>query len=348
MASVPSTTAHDDTTRHDGPSDGSLQCDRRALLVGGASALATAGLAWLGWQSRPQTPVFLAGNQRYDQDLTRTIRDGLLATGLQPESLQGKRVLIKPNLVEPLRSAPQITTHPAVIVAAADVFRAWGARVTVGEAPGHIRDTEMAVEESGVREALVQEKLSFADLNYEDVRWVRNRGRASKLDGFYFPLSVATADLIVSIPKLKCHHWVGMTAALKNMYGVIPGIVYGWPKNVLHHAGIPETIFDINASLPPMIGIVDGIVAMEGDGPIMGSAKEAGLIGISTNATALDATLARAIGLAPDRMNYLKLANRRLGPIAERSIVQRGDTLQACYDPFYVIDKLHLQCLRST
>ena len=54
------------------------------------------------------------------------------------------------------------------------------------------------------------------------------------------------ADFVVSMPKLKTHHWVGMTASMKNFYGVLPGIKYGWPKNVLHHNGIPETVADIN------------------------------------------------------------------------------------------------------
>ena len=72
----------------------------------------------------------------------------------------------------------------------------------------------------------------------------------SPLEGLYFPRSVLEADLVVSLPKLKTHHWVGMTASMKNLYGLLPGIKYGWPKNVLHHAGIPQTVVDINASAP--------------------------------------------------------------------------------------------------
>ena len=96
----------------------------------------------------------------------------------------------------------------------------------------------------------IRRRLPFADLNYQEVAWTKNRGRRSKLEGFYFPQSVAEADLIVSLPKMKTHHWVGVTAAMKNLYGTIPGCKYGWPKNVLHYSGIPETVFDINASLP--------------------------------------------------------------------------------------------------
>ena len=147
------------------------------------------------------------------------------------------------------------------------------------------------------------------------------------------------------MPKLKTHHWVGMTGAMKNMYGTIPGIVYGWPKNVLHYAGIPETVYDINASLPRTIAIVDGILCMEGDGPIMGSAKPMGLILIGPNAAAVDATAARIMNLRPENIGYLSLAANRLGPIDDGHIVQRGEHWQELVSPFRIIDAPHLRSL---
>ena len=244
-------------------------------------------------------------------------------------------------MVEPTRLSPQMTTHPAVVLAAAEVFRDWGAEVIVGEAPGHLRDTELALIESGMRAALDDARLPFADLNYEEVVWTPNRGGASPLDGFYFPRSVAQADLIVSLPKMKTHHWVGMTAAMKNLYGTIPGVVYGWPKNVLHHAGIPQTVYDINASLPKTIAIVDGILCMEGDGPIMGSPKPMGLILIGPNAAAVDATAARIMNLRPENISYLALAANRLGPIDDAHIEQCGEHWQDLVKPFSIIDTPH-------
>jgi len=324
-----------------------LAVDRRALLVaGGATAIGLAAVPLVRPLFAQRASVFVARNQRYDGPLRKTIEDGLRATGIVPEALRGKRVLLKPNLVEPTRTAPHMTTHPVMILAAAEVFRAWGARVRVGEGPGHVRDTDMALVESGVQEALDSARLDFADLNYDEIGWTPNRGKASKLDGFYFPRAVLEADLVVSLPKLKTHHWVGMTAALKNMYGVIPGIKYGWPKNVLHHAGIPQTVFDINASLPKTIAIVDGILCMEGDGPIMGSAKPMGLVLVGTNLTAVDATAARIMGLAPENISYLNLAAGRLGPLDERDIDQRGERWQTVVQPFNILDVPHLKNLR--
>ncbi|MEX2137646.1 MAG: DUF362 domain-containing protein [Pirellulales bacterium] len=321
--------------------------DRRALLIGAGAAVA--GLAGFGvvrnW-FRDKSPVFIAAGQRYDKSLERTIRDALVATGVSPEQIRGKRVLLKPNLVEPTKRLPHMTTHPAMVQASAAVFRGWGADVIVGEGPGHVRDTEMALLESRMSESLDEAELAFADLNYEEVRFVPNAGKASKLDGFYFPRSVIEADLIVSMPKMKTHHWVGFTASMKNLYGTIPGIKYGWPKNVLHHAGIPQTVFDINASLPKTIAIVDGIECMEGDGPIMGSAKQMGLVIVGTNPTAVDATVARIMDIDPAKVSYLGLAADRLGPIAERWIEQRGERWQDHKSRFEIIDAAHLKSLR--
>ncbi|TWT90662.1 hypothetical protein Mal64_10570 [Pseudobythopirellula maris] len=320
---------------------------RTAMKVGGLAAaglVAGPALRMLGVGAEP---VFVASGQRYDRGLETTIRDGLMAVGVRPDSLAGKRVLLKPNLVEPSRLIPHMTTHPAMIVATAEVFRGWGAKVTVGEGPGHVRDTETALIESGVGEALADAGLVFRDLNYERVGWRRNRGRFSKLPGLYLPESVLEADLVVSMPKMKTHHWVGMTCSMKNLYGVIPGIKYGWPKNVLHHNGIPQTVADINATLPRVIGVVDGVDCMEGDGPILGSRKHMGLVAVGANPAALDATVARIMGLAPERINYLALARRRLGPLSEARIEQRGEDWRGLVDPFKVLDKPHLQKLRA-
>jgi uncharacterized protein (DUF362 family) len=296
----------------------------------------------------PRAGVFIAKGQRYDGSLVATIRDGLIAAGLDDGALRGKRVLLKPNMVEPTRDAPHMTTHPAMILAAAEVFRTWDALITVGEGPGHVRDTELALVESGVAEALDTETLPFADLNYEEVGFVKNGGGVSKLDGFYFPRPVVEADLVVSMPKMKTHHWVGVTASMKNMYGVIPGIKYGWPKNVLHHNGIPETVFDINASVPKTIAIVDGIDCMEGDGPIMGTAKHMGLVIVGVNCPAVDATVCRLMQVEPTAIGYLNLAAQgNLGPLDERQIEQLGEAWQPLAQPFEILDRPHLQGLRA-
>ncbi|MGO8748078.1 MAG: DUF362 domain-containing protein [Thermoguttaceae bacterium] len=329
-----------------GPCKSPAVLDRRALLVGAGAALAgVLGLRTARRNSPGPKPVFLARGQRYDGPLADTIRRGLLEVGFDPAMVRGRRVLLKPNLVEPTRESPHATTHPAVVVAAADVFRGWGAEVAVGEGPGHVRDSEMALVESGLDDALRAAGLPFLDLNYCDARPLVNHARNGRLEQFFLPQPALEADLIVSLPKLKTHHWVGLTASMKNLFGLLPGMIYGWPKNVLHYAGIPETIADINALLPQTIGIVDGIVCMEGDGPIMGTPKPMGMLAVGLNLSALDATCARTMAINPARVGYL--AQARLGPVADGSIPQRGERWQDLASPFAMLDAPHLRLLRA-
>lgn len=325
-----------------------VQLSRRCLL-GGAAGIAGASAAyaaWKGWLLH-KSPVFLASGQQYGAGLVKTIEDGLKAVGFELKQLAGKKVLLKPNMVEPTRAAPHMTTHPWVVAAAAEVFRRWGADVKVGEAPGHVRDSELALFASKIGEVLQDERIPFADLNYEASDWKRNVARYSKLKGLYFPASILEADLIVSLPKLKTHHWVGVTASMKNLYGTLPGLRYGWPKNVLHFNGIPETVCDINAALPNTIAIVDAIDCMEGDGPILGSLKRLGMIGVSKSPAAMDSTCARIMGFDPAKIPYLGLVRGRMAPVDEYRIDERGESWRSLYSPFQLIDWPHIQKLKA-
>ena len=155
------------------------------------------------------------------------------------------------------------------------------------------------LEESGLAQVLVDEKLRFVDLNRQRGFAVANAGQRSGLVRLTLPVVLAEIDWIVSLAKLKTHHWAGATLSMKNLFGLMPGSCYGWPKNVLHYAGLQESILDINATVRPQLAIVDGIVGMEGDGPIIGTAKTAGVLVVGTNLPAVDATAARVMGHRP-------------------------------------------------
>ena len=184
--------------------------------------------------------------------------------------------------------------------AAAEVFRGWGAAgSSSAEGPGHCRDTQLVLEQSGLGDVLAESRLEFVDLNHDDVVFVPNRLGRTTLPHLALPATLKQADLIVSLPKMKTHHWAGVTLSMKNLFGVMPGIFYGWPKNVLHHAGIGRSILDINAAVRPHLAIVDGIIGMEGDGPIMGTPRHAGVLVMGTNLPAVDATCARLMKIDP-------------------------------------------------
>ena len=139
---------------------------------------------------------------------------------------------------------------------------------------------------------------------------------------------------------MKTHHWAGVTLSMKNLFGLMPGNVYGWPKNTLHWAGINECIYDINATVKPHIGIVDGIVGMEGDGPIMGDPVRANVIVMGANLPAVDATCARIMGINPHNVAYLKYAAGRIGSINEANIEQRGENIVAVRKDFKLLDSI--------
>lgn len=79
------------------------------------------------------------------------------------------------------------------------------------------------------------------------------------------------ADFIVSMPKVKTHHWAGVTLSMKNMFSVVPGVKYGWPKNLLHWRGIQQCVVDLAATVPIHFVIADATVCIEGNGPLAGT-----------------------------------------------------------------------------
>jgi uncharacterized protein (DUF362 family) len=139
---------------------------------------------------------------------------------------------------------------------------------------------------------------------------------------------------------MNSHPWAGDTLAMKNLFGVMPGIAYGWPKNVLHWAGISQSILDINATVKPHLAIVDGIVGMEGDGPIMGDPVKSNVLVIGRNFPAVDATCARIMGISPQKIPYLKNASGRLGSIKRSNIEQRGESISSVQKEFKLLDNI--------
>ena len=123
------------------------------------------------------------------------------------------------------------------------------------------------------------------------------------------------------MPKVKTHHWTGVTLSMKNMFGIVPGCRYGWPKNVLHWAGIHESILDICATVRPHFVIADGIVAMEGDGPLNGMPRRLKRVLLADDPAAADATLVRQIDLDPNHVAHIQEAGLFLGNITPEGIL---------------------------
>jgi uncharacterized protein (DUF362 family) len=288
------------------------------------------------FRKKDASRVAILSASRYDRPLKDIILRGIQLCGLD---VKGKRILLKPNLVE-FDPNGVINTHPAVIEAAIDAFRSLGAAlVSVAEGPGHRRDNEYLLSASGLYEVVKEHRVRYIDLNTDDLRATPLRSRFTDLKHLYLPESLYQADVLVSMPKLKTHHWVGVTLSLKNMFGVVPGVVYGWPKNILHWQGINNSILDINSSLPlPQFAIVDGIVGMEGNGPLQGQAKNSGVMIFGDDLVAVDATAARLMTLEPQKIDYLATAGEFLGNLSQEKIQQVGESLDKLRQDFAVIE----------
>jgi uncharacterized protein (DUF362 family) len=242
--------------------------------------------------------------------------DGLRLFNL---NLKGKAVLLKPNLVDHVPGKP-VNTHRLLVGAAAETFLRLGARsVLVAEGPGHHRDTQFLLYESGLGEHLKHRNIAFVDLNRDELVKTRLQANYSGLGSLWLPRTVLTPDFIVSMPKVKTHHWTGVTLSMKNMFGIVPGCRYGWPKNVLHWAGIHESILDICATVRPHFVIADGIVGMEGDGPLNGTAKNLQTVLLADDPVAADSILAEMLGFRSAQIRYLYEGGRFLGNLDERN-----------------------------
>ena len=285
---------------------------------------------------RPPSRVLIRRATSYQGELASLILESLREFNLP---VNGKTVLLKPNLVG-LDPLGVMNTHPAVIAATREsFFRLGAARVLVGDGPAMDRDTQAILESVRLSEFTGKLGHDFCDLNIDDVTKVKLETRATRLKELFLPKTVLGVDFLVSMPKLKTHHWAGITLSLKNMFGIVPGSCYGWPKNVLHWAGIDGSILDINAAARPDFAIIDGIVGMEGNGPIQGSPKAAGILIFGEDPVAGDATGCRVLGLIPEKVRYLSQAGTLLGHIDSMKIQQLGESLASVCTPFAVLSE---------
>jgi uncharacterized protein (DUF362 family) len=250
---------------------------------------------------------------------------------------RGKSILLKPNMVE-YDPHFSINTDPRFIDVLITFFQDLGAReVFVGEGPGHRRDIHNLLYQTGLERILKKRNVEFIDLNSCNIQPIPNLGGFTNLEEFYIGGMGLDIDVIISLPKLKTHHFTGITCSIKNLLGMAAGTVYGWPKNLFHIIGLDKSIADLFVSIKPHFAIVDGVVAMEGNGPLHGESVQFGLIIMGDNLPAVDAICAGLIGLDPLKIDYLKLIETKGFPLRIESICQLGETVDQCKRRFNLL-----------
>jgi len=232
-----------------------------------------------------------------------------------------------------------------VIAAVIDsLYELGAASVVVADGPGHVRDTDLLLHESGLQAQLdAVGRAAFVDLNFDPVVRVAPRTGLTHLRELWLPETMMSADVVISMPKIKTHHWAGVTLSLKNLFGVVPGSVYGWPKNVLHWEGIDNSIVELAAVVPIHYVVSDGIEAMEGNGPLHGPMKHLGCLVFADDPVAADATSCRLMRIDPSRVQHLQMASS-LGNLDEQRTDQRGATIAQVRQTFNLLPQfLHLR-----
>lgn len=238
----------------------------------------------------------------------------------------GMKIVIKPNLVSAMKPESAATTHPVLLIALAEMLTEKGAEVVIGDSPGGLYNAaylNRIYNATGMRET---EKYG-AKLNQDYRQKETVFPEARVLKSFTYTAYLDDADFIINFCKLKTHGMMGMSAAAKNMFGVIPGIM----KPEYHYRSpdykdFADMIVDLNQFFKPKLCIVDAVTGMEGNGPTAGTPRDIGALIASENPHAADLLCAKLIGLTKESVPTLEAAYRRaLIPATAEELSVAGD-----------------------
>ena len=245
--------------------------------------------------------VVLVPLSTYDQpQVDAAVRTGIeLLGGIHQFVKTDEKIVLKPNLLS--RAIPEraITTHPAVFSAVCRLLREEGCEhLSYGDSPGSPTTTpDKAAEAAGIAEAAAQYNVSKADFSSGSVVQFP-QGRTAK--SFYLCKGVQEADALINVCKMKTHALERITGAVKNLYGCITGV-----NKALGHASYPNSdifadmLADLNLCVKPRLHIMDGVSAMEGNGPTSGTPTPMNVLLFSADPVALDAVFSMLVHVDP-------------------------------------------------
>lgn len=249
-----------------------------------------------------KSKVFIVRCESYGAELPDAI-ERLWQMAAWPDSneLTSKRVLVKPNLLTDRLPEQAVTTHPELLRAVVRLLKRAGATITVGDSPASIANIAHVWQRSGIGAVCAEEEVPLIALEHEGAQ-------NFELNGFSFSIArpVLDADLIVNLPKVKSHSLTMLTAAVKNIYGTIPG----YSKTMLHRryhkpaqfGALVKTLWQV---MPPALNLADGVVGMEGQGPANGKPKNLGFVAAATDPFVLDRAFCQILHINAQRVPYL-------------------------------------------
>lgn len=244
--------------------------------------------------------------------------------GLRQFIRSSTKVHLKPNLLSAKSPQEAVTTHPVIVRVLAEIIHELGAKVTIGDSPSGIsRPIEEYWDVTGMREVAAQAEAQLIKLEKRGVIERRVNGKK-----YYIAKPILEADIIFNLCKMKTHSLTLFTGAIKNMFGVIPGVRKGeFHKIAPKVKDFSEILVDVFEAAKPHVNIMDAIIAMEGNGPSSGKPKQVGLIIASTDAVALDSVAAHIMGFHQGEILTTQIASDRgLGRRNFNQIEIRGNS----------------------
>lgn len=218
----------------------------------------------------------------------------------------GQSVLIKPNLLSEHVPEDAVTTHPEVVRTLIRLVKATGASPWVADSPAMIAELRRVWERTGIEAVCREENVPLVNLE-------KAGSKSFEEQGIQFTLAapVLEADAIITVPKVKTHVLTGLTGAMKNLYGTVPGLQKAaFHKTYPYPDDFARLLVAIFRRVKPALAVADGVLGMEGNGPSAGIPVRLGFLAASADALALDVVLCRTLGLEPRNIVHLEAARQ--------------------------------------
>ena len=287
--------------------------------------------------------VVLVRCESYDfAPVKKAVERGINLLGGPPVfASPNEKILLKPNWLAADPPEKCITTHPAVFKAVAEIFQGVGAKLSYGDSPA-FQSPAAASKRTGVAGIAAELHISLADFQ-SGKEVLYQEGQQNKK--FVIAGGVLASDAVISLPKMKTHAFQRMTGAVKNQFGCIPGVLKGEFHVKLSNAtDFARMLVDLNSYIHPRLYIMDGIMAMEGNGPRGGTPKKMNVILFATDPIALDATACRLMNLDPTLVLTNKVGREMgAGTYLESEIAILGDPLESFIAPDFAVERKPLK-----
>lgn len=261
-----------------------------------------------------------------DYDYDKVIKEvaDLLSKLHVLKDLKPGKVLLKTNLLKKNKPEDGVTTHPFVVEGVARYLIEKGFQVVIGDSPGGPFNKAIlrsVYEASGIADVA---KRCGCELNYETEVVSVKPPNATLLNNLKLVKAFTEVDYVVSCAKLKTHTMMTYTGAVKNLFGMIPGVTKAdYHLKMNDPDNFANMLIDICDYVEPIFSIIDGIEAMEGDGPSAGDIRELGLVLVGDNPYALDAVACKITGIE-HVPTILHAQKRSLAPSDLNDIVYYG------------------------